>query len=75
MDNQKFHYKVKCYNCKREFNGYEGSLKYNQYKQNRYGVFCCEDCGHRIRMEAIKNFFRKIINKKSLPQKMKGVVQ
>ncbi|MFS0673686.1 DUF2197 domain-containing protein [Ornithinibacillus sp. 179-J 7C1 HS] len=52
-----FYYEVLCYNCKKTFKVYEGSQKYKQAKENNIKVFCCEDCDHRIRMEAIKNFF------------------
>lgn len=52
------YYEVLCYSCKQKFRVYEGSLKYKQFKKNGNGIFCCEDCSHKIRMDAIKNFFR-----------------
>ncbi|PWU68192.1 DUF2197 domain-containing protein [Gracilibacillus dipsosauri] len=53
-----FHYEVKCYNCKNVFKVYEGSERYKKFKENRKAIFCCDDCGHKIRLAAIKNFFR-----------------
>ncbi len=52
------YYEVLCYSCKQKFRVYEGSLKYKQFKKKGNGIFCCEDCSHKIRMDAIKNFFR-----------------
>ncbi|OMI25187.1 DUF2197 domain-containing protein [Bacillus haynesii] len=53
-----FYYEVLCYNCKKIFKVYEGSLKYKQFKERKNKIFCCEDCSHKIRIDAIKNFFR-----------------
>ncbi|MFS0749815.1 DUF2197 domain-containing protein [Oceanobacillus sp. 1P07AA] len=52
------YYEALCYNCKKIFRVYEGSLTYKQFKERSNRIFCCEDCSHKIRMEAIKNFFR-----------------
>ncbi|WP_434547738.1 DUF2197 domain-containing protein [Peribacillus frigoritolerans] len=52
------YYEVLCYSCKKIFRVYEGSLKYKQFKERKSRTFCCDDCGHKIRIEAIKNFFR-----------------
>ncbi|WP_282141218.1 DUF2197 domain-containing protein [Cytobacillus oceanisediminis] len=52
------YYEVLCYSCKRVFRVYEGSLNYKQFKENKAKIYCCEDCSHKIRMDAIKNFFR-----------------
>ena len=52
------YYEVICYSCKKEFRVIEGTMKYKQFKENRKGKFCCEDCSHKIRLDAIKNFFR-----------------
>jgi uncharacterized protein YlaI len=52
------YYEVLCYSCKKTFRVYEGSLEYKQYKKNRNRIFCCEDCNYKIRIDAIKNFFR-----------------
>ncbi|RST60572.1 DUF2197 domain-containing protein [Siminovitchia terrae] len=53
-------YEVICYNCKKKFRVFPGSTRYKQFKKNRNSIFCCEDCSHNIRLEAIKNFFRGI---------------
>ncbi len=29
-----------------------------KFKENRKAIFCCDDCGHKIRLAAIKNFFQ-----------------
>ncbi|WP_251025484.1 DUF2197 domain-containing protein [Bacillus sp. ISL-57] len=52
------YYEVLCYSCKKVFRVYEGSLKYKQFKERKSRILCCEDCSHKIRIEAIKNFFR-----------------
>lgn len=51
-------YEVKCFSCKKVFRVYEGTEKYKLFKENRKGIYSCEDCDHKIRIEAIKNFFR-----------------
>ncbi|WP_235864098.1 DUF2197 domain-containing protein [Sutcliffiella halmapala] len=53
-----FYYEVLCFSCKKVFRVYEGTLKYKQFKENRESKYCCEECSHQIRLEAIKNFFR-----------------
>ncbi len=53
-----FYYEVLCYSCRKVFRVYEGSLNYKLFKENKTKFFCCEDCSHKIRMDAIKNFFR-----------------
>lgn len=52
------YYEILCYSCKRKFKVYEGSLKYKQFKESRSRIFCCDDCSLKIRLDAIKNFFR-----------------
>lgn len=52
------YYEILCYSCKRKFKVYVGSLKYIQFKEKKNRIFCCEDCSHKIRMDAIKHFFR-----------------
>ncbi|MCA1028927.1 DUF2197 domain-containing protein [Cytobacillus kochii] len=52
------YYEVLCYSCRQVFRVYEGSLNYKLFKENRSKIFCCEDCSHKIRIDAIKNFFR-----------------
>ncbi|PEJ82126.1 DUF2197 domain-containing protein, partial [Bacillus toyonensis] len=29
-----------------------------QFKENPKGKYCCDECSHKIRLEAIKHFFR-----------------
>lgn len=53
-----FYYEVRCFSCKKTFKVYEGSLKYKQAKESQTKLYCCEDCNHKIRIEAILNFFR-----------------
>ncbi len=40
------------------FRVYEGSEKYKRFKEKPKGVYCCDECSHKIQLEAIKNFFR-----------------
>ncbi|MCM3541111.1 DUF2197 domain-containing protein [Priestia endophytica] len=53
-----FHYEILCFSCKKVFRVYEGTKEYKQFKENKKGIYCCEECSHNIRIEAIKNFFR-----------------
>ncbi|AOZ90817.1 DUF2197 domain-containing protein [Paenibacillus crassostreae] len=53
-----FYQEVLCFSCKKIFRVYEGSLQYKQAKERKSSFFCCEDCSHKIRIEAILNFFR-----------------
>ena len=57
-DNKMFFYEVLCTSCRKVFRVYEGSLHFKLIKKNKTKYFCCEDCSHKIRMDAIKNFFR-----------------
>lgn len=52
------YYEILCYSCKSKFKVYEGSLKYKLFKENKTKYFCCEDCNFKIRLDAIKYFFR-----------------
>ncbi len=53
------YYEATCFSCIKVFRVYEGTEIYKQFKKNMKGkYFCCEDCSHNIRLEAIKNFFR-----------------
>ncbi|WP_421667085.1 hypothetical protein [Priestia megaterium] len=54
-----FYYEVICICCRKKFRVYEGTLRYKQVKENMKGKYTCEECGHNIRLEAIKNFFNK----------------
>ncbi|PEI81476.1 DUF2197 domain-containing protein [Bacillus toyonensis] len=51
-------YEVICFCCKNVFRVYEGTEKYKQFKKNPNGKYCCDECSHKIRLEAIKHFFR-----------------
>ncbi|WP_245208829.1 DUF2197 domain-containing protein [Gottfriedia endophytica] len=53
-----FSYEVICYSCRKKYKVIEGTTQYKQFKENKNTVFCCEDCNHKIRLDAIKNFFR-----------------
>ncbi|MEK9199686.1 DUF2197 domain-containing protein [Lysinibacillus halotolerans] len=53
-------YEVTCLSCKQKYKVYEGSKQYKDVKERKSNLFCCEDCGHKIRMEAIKNFLNKM---------------
>ncbi|MBB5150567.1 uncharacterized protein YlaI [Ureibacillus thermosphaericus] len=48
------YYEVICSSCKQKFNLYEGSLKYQLFKENKSKIFRCEECERRLRMDAIK---------------------
>ncbi|GIN37115.1 MULTISPECIES: DUF2197 domain-containing protein [Heyndrickxia] len=52
------YYDVTCFSCKKEFKVYEGTNAYKRFKINRKSKYCCDDCSHKIRLEAIKNFFK-----------------
>ncbi|QCR30591.1 hypothetical protein C1N54_27725 (plasmid) [Priestia megaterium] len=54
-----FYYEVICISCRKKFKVYEGTLKYKLVKENIKGKYTCEDCGHKIRLEAIKSFFNR----------------
>lgn len=51
-------YEVICFCCKSVFRVNEGTEKYKQFKKNPKGKYCCDECSHKIRIEAIKHFFR-----------------
>ncbi|MBJ8030489.1 DUF2197 domain-containing protein [Bacillus cereus group sp. N21] len=51
-------YEVICFCCKNVFRVYEGTRKYNQFKKNQEGKYCCDECSHKIQLEAIKHLFR-----------------
>ncbi|AKE16923.1 MULTISPECIES: DUF2197 domain-containing protein [Bacillus] len=51
-------YEIVCFSCKNIFRVYEGSEKYKRFKEKPNGVYCCDECSHKIQLEAIKNFFR-----------------
>lgn len=51
------HYKVTCTSCKRPFKLYEGEEQYKQFKERKSQLFYCEECKHKIRFDAIRNFF------------------
>lgn len=52
------HYETTCTSCKRTVKLYEGEEQYKQYKERKSHLFYCEDCKHKIRFDAIRNFFR-----------------
>ncbi|MEF7633288.1 DUF2197 domain-containing protein [Bacillus thuringiensis] len=51
-------YEIVCFSCKNIFRVYEGSEKYKRFKERPKGAYCCDECSHKIQLEAIKNFFR-----------------
>ncbi|PEU97921.1 DUF2197 domain-containing protein [Bacillus anthracis] len=51
-------YEIVCFSCKNIFLVYEGSEKYKRFKEKPKGVYCCDECSHKIQLEAIKHFFR-----------------
>lgn len=51
------HYEVKCTSCKISFKLYEDEEQYKQLKERKSRLFYCEDCKHKIRFDAIRNFF------------------
>lgn len=50
-------YEVQCTSCKRAFKLYEGEEQYKQLKERKSRLFYCEDRKHKIRLDAIRNFF------------------
>lgn len=52
------YYEVICSSCRNKFRVYEGSLRFRQLKERTDKIFRCEECYSKIRMDAIKNFFR-----------------
>ncbi|QCR31125.1 DUF2197 domain-containing protein [Lysinibacillus sp. SGAir0095] len=53
-----FYYEIICSSCRQKFRLVEGSLKYKLFKEKTNMIFRCEACESKIRMDAIKNFFR-----------------
>jgi len=53
-----FYYEIICSSCRQEFKLCEGSLKYKLFKERTNKIFRCDACESKIRMDAIKNFFR-----------------
>jgi uncharacterized protein YlaI len=53
-------YESICICCKKNFKILEGTLKYQKYKTNMQGRFTCENCDHKIYMEARKYMMGKI---------------
>ncbi|MCM3388313.1 DUF2197 domain-containing protein [Ureibacillus chungkukjangi] len=53
-----FYYEIVCSSCRRTFRLSEGTLKYKLFKERTNKIFRCEACESKIRMDAIKNFFR-----------------
>lgn len=51
-----------CYICKRQFDVFEGTQAYDQVKRNRKGMHCCEDCKHRIELEAKLQFGKRLLS-------------
>ncbi len=49
-------YEIVCFSCKNIFRVYEGSEKYKRFKEKPKGAYCCDECSHKIQLEAIKNF-------------------
>ncbi len=52
-------YEIVCFSCENIFRVYEGSEKYKRFKEKPKGVYCCDECSHKIQLEAIKNFLDK----------------
>ena len=44
------------------FRVYEGSEKYKRFKEKPKRVYYCDECSHKIQLEAIKNFLDNYIN-------------
>ncbi|WP_242245672.1 DUF2197 domain-containing protein [Bacillus cereus group sp. BfR-BA-01523] len=51
-------YEIVYFSCENVFRVYEGSGKYREFKRNPEGKYCCDECSHKIQLEAIKHFFR-----------------
>ena len=48
-------YEIVCFSCKNIFRVYEGSENISDLKRNQK-AYCCDECSHKIQLEAIKNF-------------------
>ncbi|RKN74901.1 hypothetical protein D7M11_26865 [Paenibacillus ginsengarvi] len=59
-----FRFHSTCYICKRTFEVFEGTQAYDQVKRNFKGMHCCEDCKHRIELEARLQFGRRLLTGK-----------
>ncbi len=55
-----YHYVSNCICCKKDFKILEGSRKYQLYKQNMNGKFTCDDCSHKVELDARKALFGKL---------------
>lgn len=54
-------YEIVCFSCENIFRVYEGSEKYKRFKEKPKGTYCCDECSHRIQLEAIKCFLGSFI--------------
>ena len=54
------YYEATCFCCKKQFKMMEGTRKYQLFKQNMKGKFSCENCDHKIYLEARKNLIAKL---------------
>lgn len=54
-------YKIICFCCKNPFFVEEGSRKYQLYKKNMKGKFACENCDHKVYLEARKGLMGKLL--------------
>lgn len=50
-------YEATCPSSKKPFKLVEGEEQYKQIKKRKSHLFYCEDCKHKIRFDAIRNFF------------------
>lgn len=51
-------YEAICTSCKKPFHLVEGEEQYKLMKERKSHLFYCDDCKHKIRFDAIRNFFR-----------------
>ena len=54
----KMQYEAICTSCKKPFKLVEGEEQYKLMKERKSHLFYCDDCKHKIRFDAIRNFFR-----------------
>ncbi|MDR4984549.1 DUF2197 domain-containing protein [Bacillus cereus] len=54
-------YEIVCLSSKNIFRVYEGSEEYKRFKEKPKGIYCCDECSHKIQLEMIKHFLDSYI--------------
>mgnify|MGYP001165761158 CR=1 FL=1 len=61
-DLDKFQLQAICYICKKKFAVDEDEAAFQRLKRNAKAMHCCEDCKHRIELEARLQLGRRLLN-------------